>query len=236
MSMLTIRNTISLFAATLITLANFASSVSAAPIVLDDFQNNPGTWNPVTAPGVLQNNADRTLTLGVPGLQNGGDFLGVGGGQFSFQSNTISTYSASLEYSFGPVALSGANNLALDFLSIDAGSTLVTDLSVLMEVITSTGTLSQAFLLPEGNFPQSFLLSFAGLAGAGDLASTIGLRLTFNNVNDAGVDFILTGDDGVRITNGEIPEPATLATFGLMGLVGGIVARRKLKARALVSA
>ncbi len=233
--MITLRKALFSLGVALASLTAFAQSASAAPIVLDNFTASPGIFGPVQGPGVLQSNGTRTLILGAPGLLNGGDFVAIGGGIFSSQSNTTSTFSTTLAYSFAPIVQSPAGSLGIDFLSLDAGSSSTNQMSLLLEVVTSTGTLSQAFLIPEGNFLQPFLLSFGGLSGVGNLNSTIGVRLTFNNINDAGVDFIVSSSNGgIRIFGEPEPEPATLATFGLMGLMGGFVARRKLKARAAV--
>jgi hypothetical protein len=54
------------------------------------------------------------------------------------------------------------------------------------------------------------------------------------NTSTASATFIATGR--FREQGDPTPEPATLATLGLMGLMGGFVARRKLKASAAAQA
>lgn len=234
--MITLRKALFVFGLAVALLGAFGQSASAAPIILDDFTAASGSWNPVTAPGTLQTQgvagSPRTLILNAPGLLNGGDFLGVGGGTFSMQSASNSTYSTTLGYNFGPLALQAGNQIGIDFNSLDAGSNITNQISALLEVNTSTGTLSKTVLFTEGTF--SYLIGLNGLSGIGNLNSTTGIRLTFNSTNDQGVDFVINGQPGIRIFGNPEPEPATLATFGLMGLMGGFVARRKLKARAAV--
>jgi hypothetical protein len=232
----TLRKALFLLGLTVASLGALGQSASAAPIILDNFTAASGSWNPVTAPGTLQTQgvagSPRTLVLNAPGLLNGGDFLGVGGGTFSFQSNSGSTYSASLGYTFAPLALQAGNQLGIDFNSLDAGSNVTNQISALLEVTTSTGTLFKNILFSEGTF--NYLIGLNGLSGIGNLNSTTGIRLTFNNTNDQGVDFVINGQPGIRIFGDPEPEPATLATFGLIGLMGGFVARRKLKGSAAV--
>lgn len=224
----TLRKGLIASALAVLSIVSSSSPAGAAPIVLDTFSGAVSSWNPATPPGVLQANGTRTLTLGIPGLQNGGDFVSVGGGTFSHQSNTTSNFTTQLAYSFGPADLSTGQGLHINFDSIDAGSSVTNRLSALIEILTSTGTLSATIFFPEGNFAQDFLVPYVALSGPGNLNSAIGARITFNNIGDAGVDFILSGDRPLLL-NGEVPEPTTIATFGLIGLLGGAAVRRRLK-------
>ena len=237
--MITVRRALLLLGLTVASLGAFTQNASAAPIVLDAFTAAPGSWSTGTAPGVLQSQgvagSPRTLTLNPPGLANGGDFLGVGGGQFSFQSNSSSTYSAALSYDLGAsLPFQTTDFLKFQFLSLDGGSGLTDKISTELKVFTDTGTLTKNILFTEGTF--NYNIDFNGLSGAGNLSGTTGIQLTFNNINDQGVDFVLGGNGLIIIRENPVPEPATLATFGLMGLVGGFAARRKMKARAATQA
>jgi hypothetical protein len=228
----------------LIAAACWSPNANAAPILLDDFSTAGFTANPV-ASGTLQTQgvlgSPRTVIVGAPGLQNGGDFIGVltGPKQFSSQSAANSAFTTTLSYTFAPLTLSTASNLGLGFVSIDGGSTDPTHLSALLQVNTTSGTLSETLSFPSGNSLQNFLIPFAALTGSGDLSHTTGITLTFNTAvggPSPGADFILSGDTGIHIFDNPVPEPASLATFGLIGLVSVVVVRRKLKVGATAAA
>ena len=118
----------------------------------------------------------------------------------------------------------------LNFQFLDSG--VGTQFNVEVLVSTTTGLLTGSLSLTDNALPTTYTIPYSSFTGTGDLGSvnSISLRLNNNGNPQAGVDFILT-----QFAIAEaVPEPATLATFGLMGLFGGYAARRKLKAGAVV--
>jgi len=235
------RRIVSTLALALAATACWSPNANAAPIVLDNFSVGAGPFGAVTpGPATLQGpigiggGISRTISISAPGFTSVGDGLQVGGGLFQFATLNVGT-STTANYTFSPVSLSGANSLGMDFTFIDGGVGNPTTMSMLLTVHTSTGDLTKTVVFPNVSSLTAFNVPLTGLAGVGTLGSTTGIAFTFNNINDPGVDFILTNQNGgIRIF--DTPEPASLATFGLIGLVSAVVVRRKLKVGAIVAA
>ncbi len=222
----------------------FASSASAAPIIVDTFDTpttasvvgfgNPktGSFAPLSGSGILG-----TRALSYNG--GAGNFLlfeGVAVGAGSLILGTQSSaVQVNLAYSgFGTLNLTGFTSLDLIFVPIfDAG---VGTFDIVVTLATSTGNLTMTFIPPGAIAPGGgvFAIPLAGLTGPGNLANVTGITL---NLNDGGspsaaADFTLSQ---IQFSP-PVPEPATIATLGLMGLFGGYFARRKLKAGSVAQA
>jgi hypothetical protein len=204
-----------------------ATTTAAAPIILDDFSTFPGTWSnpPGQAPGPLQSNATRTLILGGAGLDNVGDAIQINTTtqKFIVAHSPMSDFPVTLSYN-----LSGSfntnNAVILQFETLDL------EMLIQLDVTTISGTLTATYTVPAQLSPFTFLLPFSSLSGPGNLANTTGISITFNSDQRKNIDFILRGDSGGIQFNGEdIPEPGTLASFALLGLLGGWVVRRRMR-------
>jgi PEP-CTERM motif len=219
-----------------------AARSTAAPIVVDTFitPGSPaivGTGMPATGsfastsgPGIL---GTRTLSYN-GGLGNFGLFEGIAVGGGSLMLGTQSRgEEVVLNYGgFGSLNLSGSTFLQLTFVPIfDLG---VGTFDIVLKLTTSTGLLSGTFTPPVGISPGGgiLLLPLGALTGPGNLGIVTGIELRLNDggTPSPAADFTLTG---LAFT---VPEPATLATFGFVGLLGGYAARRKLKAGAATPA
>ena len=202
----------------------WSSTVTAAPIILDDFSKFPGTWTNVQGPGTLQSNTTRTLILGGAGLNNVGDGIQINTGtqQFIVAHSPQSDFDLTLSYNT-PGNFSSSNAVILQFETLDI------EMVITMTVNTMSGNLTANYTVPPQTTPFTFTLPFSSLAGSGNLANTTGISLKFNSDNRKNIDFILRGDAGGIILNGDLPEPGTLATLGLIGVVGGLALRRRLR-------
>ena len=204
----------------------WSSTLTAAPIILDDFSTYPGTWSnpPGQAPGILQSNATRTLILGAPGLSNIGDGIQINTTtqQFIVAHSPLSDFAVTLSYNVSG-SFSPANQVILQFETLDL------EMLITMTVNTTSGSLSATYTIPPQLSPFTFLLPFSALSGPGNLANTTGISLTFNSDNRNNIDFILKGDAGGIQLNGVVPEPGTLAALALIGVVGGLALRRRLR-------
>jgi hypothetical protein len=204
----------------------WSSTVTAAPIILDDFSTFPGTWSnpPGQAAGTLQSNPTRTLILGGAGLNNVGDAIQINTGtqQFIVAHSPQSDFDVTLSYSTSG-NFNSSNAVILQFQTLDL------EMVITMTVNTTSGNLTANYTVPPQLSPFTFSLPFSSLAGSGNLANTTGISLTFNSDNRKNIDFILSGDAGGIILNGDLPEPGTLATLGLIGVVGGLAVRRRLR-------
>ncbi len=209
------------------------ATTTAAPIILDDFSQNPGSWSNGTPAGTLQNSPPRNLSIDKD--LSGGDFIEVNTTKQTFESTrgVGKDYALTLGYTVNG-SFTGSNQIILDFASLDL------PMDVQLVVHTTSGPLQATYTIPTtgpGN-PFTFFLPFSSLTGGSLswLSNTTGIDIIFNYNNKTDIDFLLRGDTGGIKLNGNIPEPATLASFGLMGLVGGLVLRRKLRHRQLANA
>lgn len=232
-----------LIAAAVLTATVFGGKASAGPIILDDF--NVGSYSRISGQGI--NNTSPTVNLtpnvtraishsGTPGpnFQNGeGVFLNTGSSLGRLELATAaSTARVVAEYSF-----LGGNNLIVDsqgfrldfdFYDLGGGASLE---------ITAEATFanSSTFSSTVSLNPSAFTPTSVNIANAGFLGQPItGLKFFFNNdPRDQAVDFRL---DRILVQDGRIPgfeivpEPASMAVFGLLTLAGGAFARRKMKA------
>jgi len=204
-----------------------ATTTAAAPIILDDFSTFPGTWSnpPGQAPGTLQSNTTRTLILGGAGLDNLGDAIQINTTtqQFIVAHSPLSDFPVTLSYNLSG-SFSTSNAVILQFQTLDL------EMLIQLDVTTTSGTLTATYTVPAQLSPFTFLLPFSSLSGPGNLANTTGISITFNSDRRENIDFILRGDSGGIQFNGEdLPEPGTLASFALLGLLGGWVVRRRMR-------
>jgi hypothetical protein len=203
-----------------------ATTTAAGPIItLDDFSTFPGAWTPVLPPGTLQSNTTRTLILGGAGLTNLGDAIEINTTtqQFSVSHSAMSNFPVTLSYNRSG-SFSTSNAVILQFETLDL------EMLIQLEVTTISGKLTATYTVPAQLSPFTFLLPFSSLSGPGNLANTTGISITFNSDQRKNIDFILRGDSGGIQFNGEdIPEPGTLASFALLGLLGGWVVRRRMR-------
>jgi hypothetical protein len=202
-----------------------ATTTAAAPIILDDFSTFPGTWSnpPGQAPGLLQSNATRTLILGGAGLNNVGDAIQINTTtqQFIVSHPPLSDFPVTLSYNLSG-SFNTSNAVILQFETLDL------NMLIQLDVTTTSGTLTATYTVPAQLSPFTFLLPFSSLSGPGNLANTTGISITFNSDQRKNIDFILRGDSGGSQFE-DLPEPGTLASFALLGLLGGWVVRRRMR-------
>jgi len=150
-------------------------------------------------------------------------------GKVTFSNDTGVVGNGSVLYNFsGPVNFTGVNNVILQQALAD-----ITGGKASIDLLSSSGTGTTAFQ----NVPTSIgdlTFNISGIA-SNILSSVTGLRINLNT-QSSGVPDVDFAFGPVSFTNPPqllppLPEPATLATFGLIGLVSGVVARRKLKAQ-----
>jgi len=218
-----------------------AAPSTAAPILVDNFTTpgapvGVGTGMPATGsfPSVSGAGILGTRTLSYIGSGTFGPFEGVqvGGGSLILGTQSKGEEVVLNYGGFGTLSLSSSDSLQLTFIPIfDLG---VGTFDIVLKLTTGSGLLSGTFTPPGGIAPGggTLLLPLSALTGPGNLGSVTGIELRLNDGGSPSpaADFTLTG---LAIIT---PEPATLATFGFMGLLGGYAARRKLKARAATPA
>ena len=235
-----------------------AGNASAAPIIIDTF-NDPvspgqtvmsgpltGSLASVTGAGVLNGAGTRDVsysgvnanTIPANNFRPAGEFLSVNGVIPS--TLALATFDSAiqvdLKYSgFGTLDASAQTTLDLIFNTIfDKGVNPTFDIDILLT--TASGMLSGVFQAPGGFVPNGGTLQvpLSMLTGSGSLSTItqIEVRLNDNGSPSAGADFAL---DQLQFS-APIPEPATLATLGLMGMCGGFFVRRKLKAASVAQA
>jgi hypothetical protein len=244
-----------LFAAAVLATTVFGSTASAAPILIDNF-NTPAGGQATTA-GTPRTGAFPSTVLGANGVgtrtisyAGAGNFTAAEGvfvnspgasllgtlemGTVGGAVSTSSTYSAFV----GPLDLTtiSPNFFDIDFHLADNGAA-PTAFQLTIEATTATGTLSKTFNV--NNVPFNALattLSFQmdnTWTGPGSFASVNGLKFTFNASQLNAADFIVgeirARDGRIPPVGNPVPEPVSLAVFGLLTLAGGAVARRKMK-------
>jgi hypothetical protein len=222
--------------AALAVLAICGSNAQAVPILLDDFLVPAATVGPTfsdpafgATPGIGGFPSTRTVTLTTVGMPViGGQGVSLGGGLLALSTQDVST-TVQLDYSFAAHTFFPANSLDMTFSVVEGGIGSGDQLDVTLQLLQGAAVVgSQTANVGDGfgSIPLSF--SFAGFPVLNNID---GIRLIFNGNPNVATDFTL-GSGGVFLQNGDIPEPATVATFGLVTLIGGVVARRRLKARA----
>lgn len=109
---------------------------------------------------------------------------------------------------------------------------VLTDTSGKQETVNATGTTGGNSLLSSSGTLQ---FAFSGLSSTPgfNMSSIASIELLFS-FNGVDTFQLSVGGGGIIPFDGPgtSPEPISLATFGFLGLVGGVVARRKLKAKA----
>lgn len=209
-------------------------TTARADVVIDSFDTvNPwNTFNTPTMPGVIQGPLSGTGILGnrtlstSAGLNNGGDFIGIGTADFGSLSgqgifdvalNASTATSVTLRYdSFGTLDVSGLAGIGLDILAYNNGS--VTTESIVTLETTSGNLVSSPQVFPNiAPGVQMFLIPFADFTGLGSLTGVTAVIIQFNSNNSSGSDITL---DGVRFAS--VPEPASLAAWGLMATISSV--------------
>lgn len=229
------------------------SSTQAGPIVFDNF-TSPGPGGqaivqspPAGNPSAFFSNSNNAVATGLLfGTQREittQRFAGSGiintnvnttvPGSWSVGNDTATGSIASSRYNFASqgfsLDFSGTGTIDLTGLFLDAGQVDFT-----VELIGGAGTWTSGPQSISGNVVNGSL-SFALLASAGILNSVDELRIIANSSiagpnGVAGSDFSIGAvsipDDTVVVN--EIPEPASMAVFGLVTLAGGVIARRRM--------
>ncbi len=230
--------------AVLATLGLSSQSVKAAPIIIDTFTVNqsigggPGGssgpfTNSVGGPFIGGLGTGRAFTIErTAGASTfGADSNLSTPGYLSIQNGTGTTNTFSSAYTFNsPVSL--LSGTIFDLLDVDNDIGLV-DLAV--EIYSGNTLLATLTNQINGNVVGQNYDFTLGV----NLANVTGISLVVSSLSNAGAigtdtrigEFSIRDDSTVIIT--EVPEPATLATLGLMSMVGGYYTRRNLKNRAV---
>ena len=219
----------------------FASSASAAPMTVDNFttsvfvlQLGLGTTSSASqsGAGIL---GSRIVTVNNTLVANPSDFaaVNIAGGTAGLGStggnNTTNSFTSfeTLSYTFSMTDLSGFSAM-LTVFAFDAGTPTGPVVLTVRLTDTSSGLQTLAPININGNGPLT--IPFGSVDR--DQATNITFQFQLNN----GADLTLT-NGGIRLLESSpVPEPATIATLGLMGLFGGYFARRKLKAGSVAQA
>jgi hypothetical protein len=208
-----------------------AGSVSAAPILIDNFAtpnpqvqiNGPGAVNLVhSGAGIF---GTRTVTTS-PNLA-AGDTFRIGQGIVNIQTGATSSVQTNLSYAFATQNFSKDAGIILEFGALDAG-TGVTSAEIRAVLNTSTGNLSASVILFDSIVPVSGFLPFNTFTGPGNLSNVTGAQFFLNDTGtpNPGTDFELRS---IRVTDTGIPEPGSLAVWGLLGAAGVWYGRRRFR-------
>lgn len=207
------------------------STAPAAPIIIDDFST------PTVASGGVQKDLPLTTNLGggiTRTISASGTFSDASTYQINSPANTFTlntatgqTITIKMEYTFS-TALNIPTNSQLEFnvLSYDLGP-----FGIKAELFSgSTPLWNNTITLPSpSSSPGSAFVSFGPF---GPLPNVDKIVLTFNTGGRSDLDFRIGGDGGGIKLNDDVPEPGTLATFGVIGLLGGLAIRRRLRRQA----
>jgi hypothetical protein len=150
-------------------------------------------------------------------------------GVLSFSTDALTTGSGRLTYNGGGAGLGGADitggltdpYFGFEVLSVDLGGIELT-------VTVSDGTISDSATLELGGVGVS-QLAFSAFSGSADFTSIEGVELDIN-VPISGGDLTLDSFFTSGHITPVIPEPSTLAIWGVLGGLGLIAARRRRKA------
>lgn len=232
-------------------LASVASSATAAPVVFDSFTSPASGVQTATSTGSLASNNQVGLTGILLGTQRLVDIQRLAGLSTSTISvntgapggvdlaNGINTGStARVIYNFqiqGFAAdFQGVGTVTIKDAYRDVGSP-----TIALDFFNGASSGSVSLPILANTTGTDLVFSLAGISNS-ILQNVTKFQLTIdtNTGGAAGTDLafgpIVVGNAPVVIL--EIPEPATMATFGLMALVGGYVGRGKLKARTVAQA
>jgi hypothetical protein len=240
-----------LFAAAVLATTVFGSAASAAPILIDNL--NVPAGGQATTFGTPRTGAFPSTILGANGVgtrtisyAGAGNFSGAEGVFVNSPSATMmgtlemgtvgGAVATSATYTAFPqnLDLSQAGNFFdLDFHLVDNGASIPA-FAVTIEATTASGNLTKTFNIADIPFNLTATTLSFGIdntwTGPGTFANVSGLKFTLNSGQLNAADFILgeirTRDGAFRRPE-NVPEPASLAVFGLLTLAGGAFARRR---------
>ena len=207
-----------------------ATSAPAAPILIDDFSI------PTVAAGGVASGLPLTTSLGggiTRTITASGTFTDASTFQINVPANTFTlntatgqTITITMEYTLStPISISANSTIEFNVLSYDLGP-----FNIQLQLFSGMSTLyTQAVTLPPPSpSPGSAFVQFGPF---GPLANVDKIVLTFNNSGTprTDLDFRIGGDGGGIRLNDDLPEPGTLASFALLGLLGGWIVRRRMR-------
>jgi hypothetical protein len=208
------------------------STAGAAPIVVDDFSTPTVSAAAVTSLPLTTNlGGGITRTITATGSFDAASTYQINTPVNTFTLNTATnqTITIQMKYDFSS-SLSFPGNTTIEFnvLSYDLGPF---DIKAVLLDSSNNVLYSQTITLPSPSpSPGSAFVSFGPF---GPISGISSLVLTFNSGGRTDLDFRIGGDGGGIQFNDQVPEPGTLATFGMIGLVGGLALRRRLRQRML---
>lgn len=213
---------------------------AAADIVIDDFSSttllgpspvfgmfvNPGSLGPTTVndTGASVFGGGRNVTLGAFG-GSAGEYVTatVAAGMMKYASTNGGNSSLTLAYGGPAINLTGHGGIELQLMSFDFAYSTPMSIQVALfdgaNAAVGTSTVSTA-----GSFPVDFpFATFSGI-GALSLATVQSITVFFDAqvAHDFNVGPIVAYQQ-------VIPEPASVAVWTLVGMVGLVVARRWLR-------
>ena len=220
-----------------------ASATQAAPITIDSFNggsySRSGTDALNGASGSLALVADVTGSVVVSHASpNPGTFGGVASslfynsmpfnGQLSLSASASGQIQVGLNYTLtgGTLALD-VGGFLLDFAAIQAG--INDDFDFQAIVNTTGGPLAAVnFVFPSGG---ASVISIDNASWHG--VDITGFTFLFNTgdigfASDFTLNEIRAQDGTFTITGDPVPEPASMAVFGALTLVGGVIAHRRM--------
>lgn len=221
--------------ATLAALLFAPAIVDAAPITVDDLKTNfnggtitvNGGGIKTDSPGVSGAGILGTRVGSVNSTDNGSGTstasFAIGGGTAAIGTNsTVTAATFTLTYTFSPLNLTNAGSIGITIGNFDQSDLNPGTPNVKVTVVDPQGTNNLGPQNITGNGAINFAL---GGLPANQTDGVTQLVFTFT-LQGRGQDFTLTSDNG-GITIREIPEPASLAVFGLMAVAGGVWYRRR---------
>jgi hypothetical protein len=214
----------------------FGSRNAAADAVIDDYQSSANFAPPN---GQFETNAfpgptaiteaktpaaffgsSRTVTIGHFTGDSANDEVRVkiSGGLLSYMSSIGGDADLTLEYTSAGEDLSGFAGIELSLLSFDWANS--TDLPITVD-LNGTADLTKT-LTSAGSFVVDF--PFADFTGVVNLASITSLTISFDaqKAHDFDIGPILAFD-------APVPEPWSVMVWSVVGLVGLVLLRRRLK-------
>lgn len=214
----------------------WSSTLPAAPIILDDFSvpNPANSFNFNTSQTVTNSlvgdlKLTRTVTLNVVTATTDPSVFTIGGGtkgKLNLNSDASHLVEMTLEYTgFSSFSLSKGATVQLPVQFHDRKS------DVQLKITGSSGTQTITQNIPAINIGDPIFFANFTLSSAVSNINNISFFFNYSGSNPErnGYDIILAGgDQPVRIFQ-DIPEPGTLATLGLIGVVGGLAVRRRLR-------
>jgi len=226
-----------------LTLASFAQ---AAPIAIDTFQTGfvaaggtlilpsgkaPGFANGVssvdTGPGILGTRTGTYYNVGAGNTVLAGS-ASIGGGQVGFSNGPGERAALALSYAFGSQVnfVGQTPTIAVQNFNPLVGTSVSTNLTLTSASGSATQTIITSTQVVAG--VPSTILTFGNLVPTGsfDLSKVTGAILIFE---PAGLSAVASfgGNGGFKTNETPVPEPTTLAIFGVMAIGGYAVSRRR---------